>query len=210
MFVFLDTRFPRITNSSSVTWAGELCIVSQWRLPHRFVSSIKQTVTLLLLGTMGSTSGLHWGIILNNLPPTKTIKTVPWTDPLLKAVWGCESWHGMEALGVFHISMEGGAPVTLAKCFHCIWKKCLWVENTRVEKFNKSSKWQRQNQLIMGPTAFWPQVSMWQSPFHLIPTVWATSMTLENLVQWSVLEPAIRNFSLRQILFETLGSLMSS
>lgn len=109
-----------------------------------------------------------------------------------------------------HISVEGGAPVTLAKCFHCIWKKCLWVENTGVEKFNKSSKWQRQNQLIMGPTAFWPQVSMWQSPFHLIPTVWATSMTLENLVQWSVLEPAISNFPLRQILFETLGSLMSS
>lgn len=89
-------------------------------------------------------------------------------------------------------------------------KKCLWVENTGVEKFNKSSKWQRQNQLIMGPTAFWPQVSMWQSPFHLIPAVWATSMTLENLVQWSVLEPAISSFPLRQILFETLGSLMSS
>lgn len=76
-------------------------------------------------------------------------------------------------------------------------KKCLWVENTGVEKFSKSSKWRRQNQLIMGPTVFWPQVSMWQSPFHLIPTVWATSMTLENLVQWSILETTISNFPLR-------------
>lgn len=45
-------------------------------------------------------------------------------------------------------------------------EKCLWVENTGVEKFSKSSKWQRQNQLIMGSTTFWPQVSM--DSYHFI------------------------------------------